>query len=70
MNEQRTYTIILHWSEEQGAYSGQIEDLVGVEGTGSTYEDALASTLEAIRWWQAMITRQASPPPVQPGTSA
>lgn len=50
MNEQPTYTIILRWSEKQGAYIGQVVDLVGVEGTGSTHEEALASTLEAIRW--------------------
>ena len=49
MNEQLTYTIILHWSEEQGAYMGQAQELVGIEGSGSTYEEALASVLEAIR---------------------
>jgi predicted RNase H-like HicB family nuclease len=52
MNEQPAYTIILHWSEEQGAYIGQVQDLVGIEGSGSTYEEALASVLEAIRWWR------------------
>ena len=52
MNEHLTFTIILRWSEEQSAYVGQVEDLIGLEGTGSTYEDALASTLEAMRWWQ------------------
>jgi predicted RNase H-like HicB family nuclease len=31
--------------------------VVGVAGSGSTYEEALASALEAIRWWQEMTTR-------------
>ena len=65
MNEQSTFTIILRWSEEQGAYIGQAPEIVGVEGSGSTYEEALASVLEAIRWWQEMSTRQPTPP-VQP----
>ena len=52
MNEQPTFTITLSWSEEEGAYIGQAEDLVGVAGSGSTYEEALASVLEAIRWRQ------------------
>ena len=66
MNEQLTYTIILRWSEEQGAYIGQVQELVGIEGTGSTYEEALAATLEAIRWWQEMSTKQSTQPPTQP----
>ena len=68
MNEQLTFTITLYWSEEQGAYIGQVEDLVGVAGSGSSYEEALASALEAIRWWQEMSARQAIPPtqPEQP----
>jgi predicted RNase H-like HicB family nuclease len=62
MNEHPTFTITLYWSEEQGAYVGQVEELVGVASSGSTYEEALASTLEAIRWWQEMTTRQPRPP--------
>lgn len=62
MNEQLTYTLILRWSEEQTAYVGQVQELVGIEGSGSTYEEALASVLEAIRWWQETSTRQPTPP--------
>ena len=43
------FTVILRWSEEQGASIGQVQKLVGIEGTSSTYEEALASVLEAIR---------------------
>jgi predicted RNase H-like HicB family nuclease len=52
MNEQPTFTIILRWNEKQRAYTGQVQEVVGVEGSGSTYEEALASTLEALRWWR------------------
>ena len=62
MSEQLTYTITLYWSEQEGAYIGQGDDLAGVAGTGSTYEEAFASVLEAIRWWQQMSTRQRRPP--------
>jgi predicted RNase H-like HicB family nuclease len=62
MNEHPTFTIILRWDEQQSAYVGQAPEIVGVEGTGSTYEEALASVLEAIRWWQEMSARQPIPP--------
>jgi predicted RNase H-like HicB family nuclease len=58
-------TIILRCDEQQGAYIGQAPEIVGVEGSGSTYEEALASVLEAIRWWQEMSSRQPTPP-IQP----
>ena len=35
----------MRWSEEQGASIEQVQKLVGVEGTGSTNEEALASVL-------------------------
>src|SRR5262249_37831972 len=62
LNEQPTFAGILRWSEEQGAAIEQVQELVGVAGSGSTYEEALASTLEPIRWWQHMSTRQSIPP--------
>jgi predicted RNase H-like HicB family nuclease len=49
MHEQRAFTIILRWSEEQHASVGQVHELVGIEGSGSSYEEALASALEAMR---------------------
>ena len=49
MNEHPTFTIILRWDEQQSAYIGQVPEIVGVEDSGSTYEEALASVLEAIR---------------------
>lgn len=49
MSNHPTFPIILRWSEEQGASIGQVQKLVGIEGTSSTYEEALASVLEAIR---------------------
>lgn len=49
MNEHLTYTIILRWDEQQSVYVGQATEIVGVEGSGSTYEEALASVLEAMR---------------------
>lgn len=52
MNDPLTFTIPLSWSEEEGASVGQGADLVGVAGTGSTSEEALASVPEAIHWWQ------------------
>ena len=47
-----------------GRFIERVQELVGVEDTGNTYKDALASILEAIRWWHEMSTRQASPPEV------
>lgn len=52
MNEHPTFTIILRWSKEHRAYVGQVQELLGVEGSGNTYEEALASVLQAIRWLQ------------------
>lgn len=54
MQKQDTFTLTLSWSEEQQVYIGKVQDVVGVEGTGSTYEEALASVLEALRWWRQM----------------
>jgi hypothetical protein len=41
MNEQPTLTIILRWDEKQSAYIEQAPEIVGAEGSGSTYEEAL-----------------------------
>jgi predicted RNase H-like HicB family nuclease len=60
--EQDTYTILLRWSEDQHIYLGQVPDLIGVEGTGSTYEEALAAVQEAIRWWRKMSGEGSSSP--------
>ena len=38
------FTIILRWSEERSLSIGQVQGPIGVEGTSSTYEAALAST--------------------------
>lgn len=65
MDEQGTFTIILRWDEEQQVYLGTVPDIVGLEGTGSTYEEALASALEAIRWWQEMSRGRPHPPPAE-----
>lgn len=62
MSNHPTFPIILRWSEEQGASIEQVQKLAGVEGTVSTYEEALASVPEAIRWWQEMSARQPTPP--------
>jgi hypothetical protein len=43
-NTHPDFTIILRWSEEQGLSIGQVMEPIGVEGTSSTYEDALSST--------------------------
>ena len=62
MHEQLPSTIILRWSEAQGASIGQVQELVGIEGTGTTYEDALASILEAMRWWRERSGEGSSSP--------
>jgi predicted RNase H-like HicB family nuclease len=61
-NAHLTYTITLSWNEEEGAYIGQAQELVGIKGTGNTYEDALASLLEAIRWWREQRGEGSSSP--------
>ena len=40
MREQNPFSILLHWSEEQQVFIGTVPDLVGVQGTGNTYEEA------------------------------
>lgn len=52
MNEHPTFAIILRWSKEHRAYVGHVHELLGVEGSGKTYEEALASVLQVIRWLQ------------------
>lgn len=47
-----TYTIVLRWSAQAQGYAAEVPAIPGCEGSGSTYEEALASALEAIRWWQ------------------
>ena len=61
MNEQPTFTMIHCQIEQQDASIGQIQEMAGIEGTGSTYEEALASVLEVLHWWQKMRTRQSIP---------
>ena len=62
MREEDTLSILLQWSEDQQVFIGTVPDLVGVEGTGNTYEAALASVREAIRWWQQMSGEGSSSP--------
>jgi predicted RNase H-like HicB family nuclease len=52
MSEHLTYTIWLRWSKGHQAYFAEVPGLPGVQGSGKTYEEALASVLEAIRWWR------------------
>ena len=52
MNKQLTYTIWLRWSEDHQAYIAEVPALPGVEGSGKTYEKALAAVLQALRWRQ------------------
>ena len=46
------YTIVLRWSEQEHLYRAEVPAIKGCEGSGDSYEAALASVLEAIRWWQ------------------
>jgi predicted RNase H-like HicB family nuclease len=62
IRKQDTLSILLHWSRDQQVYIGTVPDLVGVEGTGNTYEEALASVREAIRWWHQMRGEGSSSP--------
>jgi predicted RNase H-like HicB family nuclease len=62
MRAQDMFSILLRWSRDQQVYIGTVPDLVGVEGTGNTYEEALASVREAIRWWQRRSGEGSSSP--------
>ncbi len=62
MRQDSPYTITLRWSEPQHVFIAQVQELPGCEGSGATYETALASVLEAIRWWhEASGEGEASP---------
>lgn len=52
MNKKERYSILLRWSIAQHAYIGQVQELDGVEGSGKSYEEALASVLQTLRWRQ------------------
>lgn len=52
MSRHPTFTVVLRWSHAQHAYIGQVQELPGVEGSGTSYEEALASVLQALRWRQ------------------
>jgi predicted RNase H-like HicB family nuclease len=62
MSENDHFSIILRWSEAQHVYLGQVQDLIGVEGTGTTYEEALAAVQEAMRWWHERSGEGSSSP--------
>jgi predicted RNase H-like HicB family nuclease len=68
------YTIILRWSEQDQIYRAEVPAIPGCEGSGHTYEAALASALDAIRWWHersgegsaspfSQMLFEAAPPP-------
>lgn len=64
MSEHAEYKgpIWLRWSEDHQAYLAVVPELPSVEGSGKSYEEALASALEAIRWWQE-TSGEAEPSP-------
>ena len=62
MRAQDMFNLLLQWNKEQQVYIGTVPELVGVEGTGNTYEEALASVREAIRWWHRMSGEGSSSP--------
>ena len=62
MKDQPTYTIILRWSQDRRAYVGQVQELLGIEGSGKTYEEALASVLQALRWLREKNGESSSSP--------
>jgi predicted RNase H-like HicB family nuclease len=47
-----SYTIVLRWSGQEQVYRAEVPVIPGCEGSGRTYEAALASALEAIQWWE------------------
>jgi predicted RNase H-like HicB family nuclease len=57
-----TYTIVLGWSESEQVYCAEVPAIPGCEGSGRTYEAALASVQEAIRWWHERSSEGSSSP--------
>ena len=57
-----TYTILLRWSEQEQVYRADVPAIPGCEGSGRTYEAALASVQDAIRWWHERSGEGSSSP--------
>jgi predicted RNase H-like HicB family nuclease len=57
-----TYTIVLRWSEPEQVYRAEVPAIPGCQGSGRTYEEALASVQHAIRWWHERSGEGSSSP--------
>jgi predicted RNase H-like HicB family nuclease len=55
------YPIVICWDVEQEAYVADVPDIPTCTGSGATYEEALASVLEALHWWKERTHRTKQP---------
>ena len=45
------YEVIIHWSEDDGAYVAEVPELSGCMADGATYQEALANAEVVIHEW-------------------
>ena len=45
------YEVIIYWSEEDGVFIAETPELPGCTAHGTTQEEALANSQDAIRLW-------------------
>jgi len=45
------YEVIIYWSDEDGAFIAEVPELPGCTAHGTTQEEALGNSQDAIRLW-------------------
>lgn len=61
------YEIIIFWSDEDQAFVADVPELPGCMAHGSSHEDALTNTLEAISLWLESAREHGDPIPEPKG---
>lgn len=59
------YEIVVHWSDEDGAYLAEVPDLPGCVSDGESHAEAVENALDAARAWIATardLGREIPPP--------
>ncbi len=61
------YEIIIYWSDEDELYIAEVPELPGCMAHGSSYDEALSSSQDAIQLWLETATEFGDPIPAPKG---
>ncbi len=61
------YEVIIYWSDKDRAYIAEVPELSGCVAHGTSQEDALANSKEAMRLWLETAEEFGDPIPVPKG---